>query len=262
MQKKNEYFEKLFSIQQKYASQDKKAFWKDIKRNKEKLKKSQIIDNTSSNLDILNIFTEKFVGTFRESNIENKFYFSEYWNTNRKMHLKISGYTLKNIIKNDLNDGLGSDGIHYKLFKYATHEFLDALSRFYNICFIHCYFPKKMLIGEINPRIKNVKMSSSSSSNYRPVMQSSYFMKLPESFLLHVLEEKICFNQRQFAYKKGSSTTDATYVLKETIKYGIESKFCNNNNRVYALFVDLKKAFENVKYDILSQIMIEKKNTT
>ena len=61
----------------------------------------------------------------------------------------------------------------------------------------------------MNPTIKDVKGNVTDSANYRPVMQSSCFLKIFELHILSILEEKIHFNPRQFGFKKGCSTSAA-----------------------------------------------------
>ena len=87
-----------------------------------------------------------------------------------------------------------------------------------NACYKHCSTPIEILLGDINPAIKDTKGNNTVSGNYRPVMQSSCLLKLFEFHILDILEEKLFFNDRQFGFKKGTSTTDACLLLKETEK--------------------------------------------
>ena len=48
-------------------------------------------------------------------------------------------------------------------------------------------------------------------------MQSSCLLEILEMHILEILEEKITLNMRQFGFVKGTSTTDACFVLKELI---------------------------------------------
>ena len=84
-------------------------------------------------------------------------------------------------------------------------------------------------------------------------MQSSSLLKLMEMHILSVLEEKINFNSRQFGFTKGSSTSDACFLLKETV-----SKYMKNKGKAYALFVDLSKAFDMVDHCLLGQKLLNR----
>ena len=84
-------------------------------------------------------------------------------------------------------------------------------------------------------------------------MQSTYFLKIIETFILEIIEEKIHLNMRQFAYKKGSSANDAVLILKETMH-----RATRNKKQAFALFIDIKKAFDNVSYLKLLDIMIKR----
>ena len=90
--------------------------------------------------------------------------------------------------------GVGHDGIHAHFLKQASDDFLFILCIFMNTCFTHCYLPKEMLRGSITPVIKDSKRNCTESSNYRPVMQSSMFLKLFECHVLEFLQEKLVFN--------------------------------------------------------------------
>ena len=127
-------------------------------------------------------------------------------------------------------------------------------SCFMNACYSHCFVPENLLCGDVNPNIKDTKGNSTDSANYRPVMQSSCLLKLFEIHLLGILEEKLIFNNRQFGFRKNTSTADACLILKETI-YKYISK---GNDSVYCLFVDLSKAFDNVDHIKLGRILLKR----
>ena len=69
--------------------------------------------------------------------------------------------------------------------------------------------------------------------------------------ILSILEEKVTFNCRQFGFKKGSSTSDACFLLKETLYL-----YTKNRNKAYVAFIDLSKAFDNVDLFLLGQQLL------
>ena len=174
------------------------------------------------------------------------------WQSEHKLHFKISHVTLKKLISN-LNPGEGHDGIHAAFLKRSSVKFLDILSRFMMACYSHCCLPVRILSSDINPTIKDAKGNSTESSNYRPVMQSSCILKLFEMHLLQFLEEKIHFNTRQFGFKSHTSTADACLILKETIH-----KYSSKGGKAFCLFVDLSKAFDNVNNFTLGLMLLRK----
>ena len=110
---------------------------------------------------------------------------------------------------------MGHDGVHSIFLKSASDEYLNKVAYFMNACFNHCFIPHDVLMGDVNPTIKDTKGNVTDSTNYRPVMQSSCFLKLFELHILSILEEIIYFNFRQFGFKKGSSTSDACLLLRK-----------------------------------------------
>ena len=78
-------------------------------------------------------------------------------------------------------------------------------------------FPSELLRGEITPVFRNKKDNRFDSNNYRSIMQSSCLFKLCEMHLLNYLNDIIYFNCKQFGFYHGISTTEACFLLKETI---------------------------------------------
>ena len=168
------------------------------------------------------------------------------------MYLKISPHTIKKL-SNKLNNGAGHDNFHPVLLKNGSPDFLTFISKFINMGYVHCIFPPNLLRGDLNPTIKDLKGNITESANYRPVMQSSCLLKLIELHILSVLEEKVHFNSRQFGFAKGTCTSDACFLLKETVH-----SYMKNNGRAFSVFVDLSKAFDMVDHCILGKKLLEK----
>ena len=229
--KQNEFEETCTSIEEKFKNKQMTQFWQDVRKRKINSKKSGIIDGKNDSTCIINIFTKKFLNYINTNNASedeqrliNKL--SEKWETNRKFHMSISATTIRRLCKT-LKKGMGHDGIHTTFLCRVSDKFLESIACIMNSSFSHCIIPNDILKGDINPTIKDLKGNSTESSNYRPVMQSSCLLKIFELHILSVLEEKTCFNFRQFGFRKGCSTSDACYILKETVHgYTIGKKKC------------------------------------
>jgi len=50
----------------------------------------------------------------------------------------------------------------------------------------------------------------------------------------------------QFGFRKGSSTTDATFALLSLVQH-----YLNNNKRLFVAFIDLKKYFDSIYRNVL-----------
>ena len=254
--KNNKEKEIAISIQEKFQSKSMNSFWKEVRVKKGGKFSTSIINGNTSPNKISEDFTLKFLpakdnddSNLQEANFNDLL--NEKWETNIKQNLTISNYTLSKLISS-LNNKNGPDDIHPKLLKKAHPLLLDNLSVLMNCCYSHSILPKDILKGEITPIIKDNKGDKTDINNYRPIMQSSALLKLFELHLLGFLEEKICIDPRQFGFKKGMSTTDATFLLKETIGSSISKK-----DKVYALFVDLSKAFDRINHFILLEKLLK-----
>ena len=233
------------------------SFWKDVLKISSCPKRVNIIDGNSGDADIIKNFTEKFLtndiviyGNNEKSQLLTRL--GAAWQSENKQCVAISNYTLKNIIKK-LKPGMGHDFIHTRLLTNASDEFLNNLCIFLNLCYRHCYLPADLLKGDIDPTIKDKKKNLTESSNYRPVMQSSCLLKIFEMHILGFLSEKISLNPRQFGFVKNSSTSDATFLLKNTISEYMSGKSC-----MTGLSVDLKQAFDRLNHLKLGNIMLDR----
>ena len=90
-----------------------------------------------------------------------------------------------------LNQGLGFDGVHTEQIKNAKRCYRNLLCKFYNKLISHTYIPHSMLKGHIRPTVKNSSGNKTDSKNYRPVMNSSNFLKVIEYLLLPHLEKHL-----------------------------------------------------------------------
>ena len=83
----------------------------------------------------------------------------------------------------------------------------------------YTYISPAMLKDRIQPTVKSPSGTKTASQNYRPVMNSSNFLKALEYILLPPPEKNIKIDQRQFAYRKATGCLDAISLLKETVAY-------------------------------------------
>ena len=168
-----------------------------------------------------------------------------------KMCINISSISYLRDLK-QLNDGLGHDGLHSRVLKMASQPLIDILCTFINLCFSHCYIPPKLLIGNIRPTVKDRKGFLTDLDNYRPVMQSSCLLKLIEIHILEIVSEKVAINENQYGFRKGISTSDACYVLKEVM-----FNHSHKRDKGLIMFVDLSKAFDKVYHYILGNKLLD-----
>ena len=117
---------------------------------------------------------------------------------------------------------------------------------------VHGHISLDMLLGVINPTVKDRHGNLGDSNNYRPVMSSSVFLKLFEYCLLEKIESFINLNDRQHGFRSQYSTGTACFVLKETVL-----NYTNSCSNVYSCFIDISNAFGSVNHNILKGKLIE-----
>ena len=173
--KVNEFAEICTSIEEKFKSKDMASFWKEVKNKKNNAKKSCIIDGKNESVNILDIFTNKFMGDGHQEANSNRDESQLIANikiicqNSRKFHLRISASTIRKLCK-ELKSGIGHDGIHSAFLMNVSDTFLDNIAHFINSCYNHCFFPSNVLKGDINPTIKDQKGNVIECSNYRSLM--------------------------------------------------------------------------------------------
>ena len=101
--------------------------------------------------------------------------------------------------------------------KYSGVGFRNLVCKFFNKILSHKYVPQSMLRSEIRPVSKGNKLDREISNNYRPIMNSSMFLKVFEYTLLPYLERYIPIDSHQFAYRRNTGCLTAVTVLKETV---------------------------------------------
>ena len=226
-------------------------FWKKVKKlNSNKSKIPTSMDNKTTPIEIVNVFSNKYKSILDDpasqtmpTDFNN--YIHALHSSNQIFQNKISFLQMEKAI-NSLNPGIGHDGIHVNHIIFGGQSLVLFLSKLFSSFLRHGHVPKAMLIGEIRPVIKNVTGNVHSSDNYRPVMSSSSLLKLFEYCLLFKLENYINLNKRQFGFRKFTSCQMPITILKETIH-----NYNNSNSNVHCTFLDLTKAFDKINHKTL-----------
>ena len=145
-----------------------------------------------------------------------------------------------------INVGLGWDKIHANHLKFSGQIFRNLLCKIYNKFLSHEYLPQEFLAGRIKPVLKSNCTSKTDSSNFRPVMNSSNFLKVFEHCLLPFLLNHLNLSNLQFGFRSKTGCNSAIAILKETI-----FSYINDRSNVHCAMVDLSKAFDKINHDTL-----------
>ena len=247
---RNRNNEILLSIQEKFTNKDMKKFWKEVRKKKGGASSAGVIDGQIDDYKIVEIFFGKFLSS--NSFLHNSDSSQNLNNYSNNSNICVSNFRVRELVKN-LNKGCGHDDIHSLLLLNASDLFIDNITYFLNLCFRHRFIPSNLLKGEISPIVKDKKGNKNDSANYRPIMQSSNLLKIFETHVLNILEDKLCFDSKQFGFTKNTSTTDACFLLKETVH-----RYISKKSTVFANFIDLSKAFDLVNHKKLINILLDK----
>ena len=83
----------------------------------------------------------------------------------------------------------------------------------------HTYIPRAMLKDLIRPTVMSHSGTKTDSHNYRPVKNSSKFLKVLKYLLLPHLENNLEIDHRLFAYRNATGCMDAITLLKEIVSH-------------------------------------------
>ena len=167
---------------------------------------------------------------------------------------KISSTLIKNAI-GKLNSGKNDSAQNWNT--DALKCGVDILSGHFCSLFksylVHGFISELFLTCSLIPIVKNSNESKLMSDNYRLIAISSLMVKIFDYAVLTLFSETLSSVNLQFGYQKNCSTTMCTWTLRETVNY-----FTSRESSVFVCLLDLSKAFDTIKHDILFKKLAEK----
>ena len=118
------------------------------------------------------------------------------------------------------------------------------------VCYVMDMHPPVFLHGVVIPIPKSIKLSLSSSCNYRVIVLSSIFSKILDKTIMSLQSEYLMTSELQFGFKEHSSTIMCSTLLIETVEY-----YVSNNSTVYVLLIDASKAFDRLCHSKLFEVL-------
>ena len=150
--------------------------------------------------------------------------------------------------------GTGAEGMYSDHLINAPHLLYVFLTMLFNAMLNHGISPDSMILGTMVPIPKCKFKELDQADNYRSIALSSVIGKTLDWVILLKEHKSLNSSDLQFGFKEGSSTTQCTYVLMETVNY-----FNYHGSNVYALLLDATKAFDRVHYCKLFRELIKRK---
>ena len=253
---KNSYYQNLFYSTRNNLTKT----WKNIKT----LIGNELTNNTIKKLVINNI---EHTDQFEIAEIFNK-YFSEVamYLENNLPHNNINPLQLISnnqnsiflapvtpnecsiIIKNLKLTKQSPNKIPVKLFIETSEYFVNILCDLINLSFTSGKFPNSFKIAHITPIFKSGDKHC--PQNFRPISILPFIGKIFERCIHNRLYDfsikHSLFTNQQFGFLKGKSTAHAISNLTDYLYDVLDAKEISCN-----FFIDLRKAFDTVNYDIL-----------
>ena len=246
----------------KLADVDSGLFWREINKRR---KKSSSDPGSEINFNGNNVREPQLIAT------EWGNYFQELYtpdeNNNRDLPFEnemrnelqlalnsssIDDCTDNNISSDEINEALreckkgkacGEDLIFYEHVIYGGHYIREALAVLYSAMYSLTYAPVEMKRGTIITLHKGGRKRKDDPNNYRAITLSSVLLKIYERILLHRLESNFTerLDKLQGGFQKHIGCLMTSFSVKEAISFCKE-----NNSKLYACFLDVRKAFDTV----------------
>ena len=212
----------------------------------------QVINNAKEIPDHFNDFFIS-IGPNQVSQIpDTNTHFSNYLsdpNENSMFLTPITEEEVINIINDlDVKKSTGHDGISILIIKKLANELSVPLTCIFNMSINSCLVPDQLKVARVVPIHK--KECKDNFTNYRPISVLPGFSKILERLVFNrcisFLNKHNILFQNQYGFRPKHSTDMAILKLVDKI---VEAS--NNNQITAGVFLDLSKAFDTIKHDIL-----------
>lgn len=146
------------------------------------------------------------------------------------------------------NTASGHDCISSITLKTVNTLIVKPLTHIFNLCIQQGIFPDSLKKAIVIPIHKGG--ITTDLNNYRPISLTTQISKLLEKCiknrLIKFLKKYNLISKHQFGFQESLGTDDAIYEITSLIY-----KNFDDSNKTIAIFLDLMKAFDTVKHDIL-----------
>lgn len=236
-----------------------KETWKIINQERNKKPKADTVIHLNTNniletdpLLVANLFNNFFIELGNTSSFIDK--------QDQEEELKDIGLTnFKTITEKDLKEltkvmkpskAAGNDAIPGTLIHHCKEELQKPIVDVINSSIIHSKVPSKMKISLVYPKYK--KQDKQNIENYRPIAilpcLSKYLEKTIHTQIINYLDSTNKIHKHQHGFRPKKSINTALSDLLEFI-----SDIWEKKENITGIFLDLRKAFDCLNWDILLQ---------
>lgn len=145
----------------------------------------------------------------------------------------------------------GPDNINMELLKYGNDQLTAEIVELFNRCVATNRIPTEWNKSWLIPVHK--KGSKTDPNNYRGISLMNNMAKLFTGVILDIVNQHYTSRQEQFGFRRGRSTTDAIFIMRQIIEKAVEY-----NRHVYVCYIDFVKAFDNIRITDVVNILIKR----
>ena len=250
--KKRAFQTKMLNILSVMESSHPKEFWSVLNEIKNAACKTTPKSSPISQDDFLIHFKMLMKKCTREIDIKHNNFIENYINENKDTIFNELNFTIteKEIINAiyslKSNKSPGYDGMPNELLKscLSKKHLLLLYKKMFNLILSTGVYPTVWQLSTLTPIYK--KGDKTDPNNYRGIAVSTSLSKLLSLILNNrlsaFLKENNIIPENQIGFQKGHRTTDHIFAIKTII----DKYLWKLNQRVYACFVDFKKAFDTI----------------
>ena len=267
MAKKEQKTEESNKIAMAYIDKNDNDFWKMINKKKGKCRSHAVrIDDAMNDKDIADRFADKYEALFSSvgydenqmkeiiTELDDDIDRSCKHNKCKCDQHTISSIEVRSAIgKLKVGKHDGAQQLYSDHLIYGTEELDSQLAMLFTLMLTHSYIPESFKRAIITPIPKDKRKSLNDSENYRGIALSSVLGKVFDHILMEKNQSIFCSSDLQFGFKKKSSTTQCTFVLKEVVEY-----YMARGTNVYVTLLDASRAFDRVEYVKLFKLLIKR----
>ena len=253
--KARQFKQKMLSQLGELRSADPKAYWKLLRALRDERENQSAGISLTEWKDYFKVLNcNAYCNKDREAFINDRCHkILEEKNFN-ELNFRINEKEISKAVKQlKANKATGIDLVSNEMIKYSQHVMLPILSKiFNNILLSECY-PGKWCEGYIVPIFKSG--CKNLPENYRGISIFSCLAKLFNTVLNNRLEDFLekheVIDKKQIGFKKKSRASDHMFILRCMI-----DKYTQKQSKLYACFIDFKKAFDKVNHSYLMYKLI------